>query len=57
MEQKGADPVVERAQDALRLAVLLASVRAREPKHGAMRGEQRADGEVVELAPVVSLDR
>lgn len=55
MELKGANRVVERAQDALRLAVLWTSVRARELKHHAVSGEQGANGRIIELAAVVSL--
>ena len=57
MEEKSVHALVESAERALGLAVLLARVRAGQAEHRAVASEQGADGEVVKLASVVSIER
>ena len=56
MKQKGANTVVEGAENAFGTAVLLRRVRARETKDDAMCSKEIANGEVVKLFAVVRLE-
>jgi hypothetical protein len=55
VKQKGAHAVVESAENAFSTTVLLRGVRTRETKNGAVRGEEGANSDVVELFAVVGL--
>ena len=57
LEEEGTHTIIESAQGALCLAILLASIGARQPEYRAVQGEQFTQGMTVELAPIVSLDR
>ena len=55
MKQHRVPAVIHSTQYTLSFAILLAGVRARETEDNVMLGEQRAQGEVFKLAPIVSL--
>ena len=57
MKEEGANAVIESAKHALSAAVLLRSVRASETKDRAVCGEKVAYRKVIELLPVVCLQR
>jgi hypothetical protein len=57
LNQQGSQTIVNRAQHAFRLAVLLGRIRAREAEGDAVVGEEGARGSRVEFAAVVSLER
>ena len=57
VKEEGADAVIKGAKDMLSAAVLLRSVRASETKDRAVCGEKVADRKVIELLPVVCLQR
>ena len=57
MKKKRADAVIRSAKHALSAAILLRSVRASETKDRAVCGEKVADRKVIELLPVVCLQR
>ena len=57
MKEKSPNAVIESAKDALSATVLLRGVRASEKKSRAMCGEESTNNEVVELLPVICLQR
>ena len=57
MKEKGPSAVVKSAKDTLNVTVLLRSVRAGETKSRAMCGQKSTNSEVVELLPVICLER
>jgi hypothetical protein len=57
VKEEGANAVIESAEDTFGATILLRSVWACEAKGGAMSGEESANSEVVELLPVVCLQR
>lgn len=57
MKEECADAVVESSEGTLSLAILLASVGAREAEVGAVTSKKSTDGVVIELAPIVCLER
>ena len=57
MKEEGANAVIKSAKHALSAAILLRSVRASETKNRAVCGEKVADCKIIELLPVVCLQR
>ena len=57
MKEEGANAVIKSAKHALSAAILLRSVRASETKNRAVCGEKVADYKIIELLPVVCLQR
>ena len=57
MKEEGANAVIESAKQALNMDILLRSVRESETKDRAVCGEKHADRKVIELLPVVCLQR
>ena len=57
MKEEGADVVINSAKHTLSAPALLRSVRASETKDRAVCGEKVADRKVIELLPVVCLQR
>jgi hypothetical protein len=57
VKEESPNAVVKSAKDTLSATVLLRSVRAGETKSRAMCGEESTNSEVVELLPVICLER
>ena len=57
MKKKRVDAVIKNAKHALNAAIMLQGVRASETKDRAVCGEKVADRKVIELLPVVCLQR
>ena len=57
VNEEGADAVIKCAKHALNAAILLRSVQASETKNRTVCGEKVADRKVIELLPIVYLQR
>ena len=57
MKEKRPNTAIKSAKDALSTTVLLRGIRASETKDRAMCGEESTNNEVVELLPVICLQR